>query len=108
MAAPVATYPQAPSRCWADRCDEATAALDIDNEIAIGDTLDALRGDRTMIVVAHRLSTIMSADLIVMLDSDGGIQEAGTHAQLLATGGPYARYWQERAAAAGWRLRPHA
>ncbi|WP_018908594.1 ABC transporter ATP-binding protein [Salinispora arenicola] len=88
--------------------DEATAALDIGNEIAIGDTLDALRGDRTMIVVAHRLSTIMRADLIVMLDGDGGIQEAGTHAQLLAAGGAYARYWQERAAAAGWRLTSHA
>ncbi|MFV2019271.1 ABC transporter ATP-binding protein [Micromonospora sp. LOL_023] len=84
--------------------DEATAALDIGNEIAIGEALDALRSDRTMIVVAHRLSTIMTADQILMLDGNGGIQEAGTHAELLAIGGAYAHYWQERVDATGWQL----
>jgi ATP-binding cassette subfamily B protein len=84
--------------------DEATAALDIGNEIAIGDAIDAMRADRTVVVVAHRLQTIMTADQIVMLDGAGGIRERGTHAQLVAAGGAYARYWQERVDATGWQI----
>ncbi|MGO2747140.1 MULTISPECIES: ABC transporter ATP-binding protein [Microbacteriaceae] len=84
--------------------DEATSALDIGNEIAIGDAIDQIRADRTLIVVAHRLQTIMTADRIVMLDGDGGIRESGTHAELLASGGAYSRYWRERVDAAGWQL----
>lgn len=86
--------------------DEATAALDIGNEIAIGEAVDAIRGGRTLLVVAHRLQTIMTADRIVMLDGDGGIRETGTHAELLAAGGAYARYWNDRVDAAGWQLAP--
>lgn len=86
--------------------DEATAALDIGNEIAIGEAVDAIRADRTLIVVAHRLQTIMTADRIIMLDGSGGIRETGTHADLLAHGGAYARYWTERVDAAGWQLAP--
>ena len=87
--------------------DEATAALDIGNEIAIGEAIDAIRSDRTLIVVAHRLQTIMTADRILMLDDEGGIRESGSHAELLAAGGAYARYWTERVDAAGWQLAPH-
>ncbi|TSI14507.1 ABC transporter ATP-binding protein [Brevibacterium aurantiacum] len=87
--------------------DEATSALDIGNEIAIGEAIDQIRADRTLIVVAHRLQTIMTADQIIMLDGEGGIREAGGHAELLAQGGAYARYWRERVDAAGWKLSRH-
>jgi ATP-binding cassette subfamily B protein len=87
--------------------DEATAALDIGNEIAIGHAIDTIRANRTLIVVAHRLQTIMTADRIIMLDGGGGIRETGTHAELLALGGAYARYWSERVDAAGWQLTNH-
>ena len=87
--------------------DEATAALDIGNEIAIGEAIDAIRTDRTLIVVAHRLQTIVTADQIVMLNEQGGIRESGTHAELLAAGGAYAGYWAERVDAAGWQLAAH-
>ncbi|MDR1513006.1 MAG: ABC transporter ATP-binding protein/permease [Propionibacteriaceae bacterium] len=84
--------------------DEATAALDIGNEIAVGQAIDAMRADRTVIVIAHRLQTIMTADQIIMLDAAGGIGERGSHAELLAAGGAYARYWRDRVDAAGWQL----
>ena len=86
--------------------DEATSALDIGNELAIGAAIDAIRPGRTLVVVAHRLQTIMTADRIVMLDASGSVAESGTHAELLAAAGDYARYWNERVAAAGWRLAP--
>ncbi|SJN47066.1 Inner membrane ABC-transporter YbtQ [Microbacterium esteraromaticum] len=87
--------------------DEATSALDIGNEIAIGDAIDSIRSGRTLIVVAHRLQTIMTADRIIMLDGEGSIRESGGHAELLAHGGAYARYWNERVDAAGWQLTHH-
>lgn len=87
--------------------DEATSALDIGNEIAIGEAIDSIRSDRTLIVVAHRLQTIMTADRIIMLDGEGGIRETGTHTDLLAQGGAYTHYWTERVEAAGWQLAPH-
>lgn len=84
--------------------DEATAALDIGNEQAISAAIDEIRAGRTLVVVAHRLQTIRSADHIVMLNGEGGIAEQGSHDELLALHGAYARYWNERSEAAGWRL----
>ena len=70
--------------------DEATSALDSESERAVQDALDRLMQGRTTIVVAHRLSTIEHADRVLVLDA-GSLAEQGTHAELLAAGGLYAR-----------------
>ena len=70
--------------------DEATSHLDAVNEQAVRRALDLLQADRTTIVIAHRLSTVRNADLIVVLD-EGRVVETGTHDTLLATGGLYAQ-----------------
>ncbi|HEV2747909.1 MAG TPA: ABC transporter ATP-binding protein/permease [Allosphingosinicella sp.] len=72
--------------------DEATSALDSRTEQAIQDTLDRVARNRTTIVIAHRLSTVVGADQIVVLDR-GRVAERGTHAQLLRKGGLYADMW---------------
>ena len=83
--------------------DEATAALDPENEQAVQQGLRALAADRTLLVIAHRLQTVLSADSIVVLDQ-GRIVEQGPHDRLLAADGRYAAFWNERSRAAGWRL----
>ncbi len=70
--------------------DEATSALDTENEQAVQTALAGLRRGRTTIVVAHRLSTVRDADLVVVL-AKGRAAEQGTHSALLARGGAYAR-----------------
>ncbi|MDP2560282.1 lipid A export permease/ATP-binding protein MsbA [Psychrobium sp. 1_MG-2023] len=70
--------------------DEATSALDTESERAIQDALEVLQQGRTSIVVAHRLSTIEHADLIVVMD-EGQIIETGTHEALLEKGGAYSQ-----------------
>jgi subfamily B ATP-binding cassette protein MsbA len=70
--------------------DEATSALDSENEAAVQLALSRLRKGRTTIMIAHRLSTVRDADLVVAM-ADGRSQEQGTHASLLAQDGLYAR-----------------
>jgi ATP-binding cassette subfamily B protein len=75
--------------------DEATSALDSRTEGAIQATLRDVAANRTSIVIAHRLSTVMDADEIVVLD-EGRVAERGTHAQLLRKNGLYADMWQRQ------------
>ncbi|MDR9808765.1 ABC transporter transmembrane domain-containing protein [Rhizobium hidalgonense] len=70
--------------------DEATAALDAENESLVQEGLEDLMGDRTTIVVAHRLATVLKADRILVMDH-GRIVEEGTHASLIRKGGLYSR-----------------
>ena len=75
--------------------DEATSALDTETEREIQGELRQIEAGRTAIVIAHRLSTVIDADRIVVLDH-GRIAEEGTHEALLALGGRYARMWSRQ------------
>ena len=73
--------------------DEATSAVDAETERALAEALDRLSAGRTMVSIAHRLSTAEAADLVLVFD-DGRIVERGTHAELVAAGGTYASLYE--------------
>ncbi|MDX3927296.1 MAG: ABC transporter ATP-binding protein/permease [Shinella sp.] len=75
--------------------DEATSALDTRTEQEIQAALDMVSKNRTTLVIAHRLSTVISADEIIVL-KDGGIAERGTHGELLSRDGLYASMWNRQ------------
>ncbi|MDZ4393371.1 ABC transporter ATP-binding protein [Cypionkella sp.] len=75
--------------------DEATSALDSEVEASIQDALTSVMRGKTVLAIAHRLSTIAEMDRIVVLDA-GRVVEQGSHAELLAAGGLYARYWNRQ------------
>ncbi|NAS21037.1 ATP-binding cassette domain-containing protein [Herbidospora sp. NEAU-GS84] len=75
--------------------DEATSALDSESEILVQEALWRLMRDRTALVVAHRLSTVVRMDRLVVLDR-GEIAEQGSHAELLAAEGTYSRLWHHQ------------
>jgi ATP-binding cassette subfamily B protein len=83
--------------------DEATAALDQENEALFARAVRTLADRKTLLVIAHRLSTVVNADQILVLE-DGEITERGTHDALMTTGGTYASFWERRTRAHGWRL----
>ena len=80
--------------------DEATASVDVETERQIQTAIAAIAGQRTIVAIAHRLSTIRNADMILVLE-DGRVTESGTHAELVALGGSYARMDRIQASAAG-------
>ena len=83
--------------------DEATAAIDPSNERAIQTALAQLVADKTLIVVAHKLTTVQAADQIVVIE-DGALVENGDHKHLLETNGAYAKLWARWNRAADWRI----
>ena len=83
--------------------DEATASLDPENEVEVQKAIDSLIKGRTVIVIAHRLKTIMNADRIIVL-AEGQVVEQGTHDSLMRNDGLYARLWNIQERTQGWRL----
>ncbi|MBP3240030.1 MAG: ATP-binding cassette domain-containing protein [Oribacterium sp.] len=83
--------------------DEATAFADPENEVLIQKALKRLTDGKTVIMIAHRLSTVVGADKILVL-SDGRIAEEGTHESLKKNGGIYERMWKEYNEAVQWKI----
>ena len=83
--------------------DEATASLDVENETAIQEALSRLIKDKTVLIIAHRMRTVSSADKIVVL-KDGTVAEQGSPAQLLHDGGIFDHMVQIQIKSKGWSL----
>lgn len=80
--------------------DEATASLDPENEVLIQSAISELVYEKTVIMVAHRLQSVVNADQIVVLDK-GRVKEVGNHEELLRKNGMYAHLWEEQEQIAG-------
>jgi len=83
--------------------DEATASLDPENEVLIQYAIDELVKNKTVLVIAHRLQSVMNADDIIVLD-EGRIIEEGNHNTLLSKNGRYASLWKEQETAGSWKI----
>jgi len=83
--------------------DEATANIDPENELVIQRAIDALVVDKTIVIIAHKMSTIKNADQIIVLD-EGEVSQVGNHSELVAVSGIYKNYWMHREKASGWKI----
>lgn len=83
--------------------DEATASMDPENEVIIQSALDRLTENKTIFLIAHRLSTVMAADKIIVL-AEGRVIEESSHEGLLAKNGLYRRLWESQQKSKGWRI----
>ena len=83
--------------------DEATAFADPENEALVQEAINELSKGKTLIMIAHRLSTVTGADRIFVLDG-GNIAECGSHDELMKTGGIYSKMYNEYTRSAEWRI----
>ena len=83
--------------------DEATANVDTENERDLMQAIDALTKEKTIIMIAHRLKTVMNADQILVVDK-GRIVQRGSHEELMAEEGIYRRFVEARKEAVSWKL----
>ena len=83
--------------------DEATAFADPENEMLIQKAFETLTRGKTVLMIAHRLSTVQGADRILVLES-GVVAESGTHRELLERKGVYAAMWKDYQTSAQWKV----
>lgn len=83
--------------------NEATAFADPDNEVRVGQALSSLSKGKTVIMIAHRLSSITDVDCIYVLQ-EGKIAESGTHEELLTKNGIFTHMWKNYSQAAEWKI----
>lgn len=83
--------------------DEATAALDPENESHIQQAIDDLVKDKTVVIIAHRLGTVVNADNIIVIDK-GEVVQQGKHSSLLQNKGLYQKMWEEQKRIRGWKF----
>ena len=83
--------------------DEATASLDPENEVHIQEAIENLIRSKTVVVIAHRLGTVVHADNIAVIDH-GTVVQQGRHEELMAQGGLYRSLWDEQERIKGWRF----
>ena len=83
--------------------DEATAFADPENETAVQKAFERLAKNKTVIMIAHRLTTVRNADCIYVL-KDGKIEESGTHEQLTERNGVYSKMWKDYRSSIAWKL----
>ena len=83
--------------------DEPTSALDTESEVAVQRAIDRLVENKTVLVIAHRLSTVVAADRILVFE-DGRIVERGSHDELLNDNGRYAAMWATQQQTRRWKV----